>query len=545
MIGGAETEVDPAGSQVQMRRLRTAKVGSLFASDIGMFGVKPPQLSDALAGLRCHVSTSVKNYMRSFGGEQSSSDFETSLRMVHQLFRTEVKAVDDELKTIKQIVREAIQNQIRDPVTKYVEKLKFVNYGKSFYFRPWTLAEFDAINAEESCEFFSECFQHPGEFTVIVLGDLDEIPGAANDEGFLRLMEKYLGSVVVPSGANGGGGDGGEASSAIANGSGSTGGDGLKVGTRLGACNTPMDVSKIVPIPFNPPEDSLRETVRAQMVDPISMTQVTVPVGIQPHPLEHAMEESFWITFCCTLLENRLMREMRFSRGEIYSVSVSLSFAVESPSFPTGRARGDMAISFSCEPGGDTADKLAKLAVDEVRSLRKSPVAQEEVDSMLETERRGYEVAQEENAFWQDCLITACQSRKYRETKDLDAAYVLTTSSCHNLPLSTHSLPYTHSLSLSTHSLSLFAWSKIQRLTIGVAGVDRCGVALCELNRYTFKEETRKKVISSITPETMREAFTKFFKEDFAYTAITLEPEQKQPQDGQGEDEEAPAPAKQ
>ena len=83
---------------------------------------------------------------------------------------------------------------------------------------------------------------------------------------------------------------------------------------------------------------------------------------------------------------------------------------------------------------------------------------------------RSYEVAQEENSFWQDCLITACQSRKYRETKDLDAA-------------------------------------------------------------YSFKEDTRRRVIASITPETMRDAFQKFFKEDFAYTAITLEPEAKQPED--------------
>ena len=81
-----------------------------------------------------------------------------------------------------------------------------------------------------------------------------------------------------------------------------------------------------------------------------------------------------------------------------------------------------------------------------------------------------YEVAQEENSFWQDCLITACQSRKYRETKDLDAA-------------------------------------------------------------YSFKEDTRRRVIASITPETTLDAFQKFFKEDFAYTAITLEPEAKQPED--------------
>jgi hypothetical protein len=309
--------------------------------------------------------------------------------------------------------------------------LKFVNYGKSFYFRPWTLPEFDSIDAHESCKYFSQCFENPGQFTLIIIGDINEIKGAGTDKEFLAMLEKYVGSIEV----------------------------------KDPPANTPVDIKDLVPIPFSQPSKITRETVVAKMVDPMSATQVTFPVGIRKVPYEIALADSFWICFCCNLLEQRLMHQMRFARGEIYSVSVSPSFAVESPSFPCEVVRGDVAISFSCEPGG-SADSLITLALDEIQNLRTKPATQEEIDSLLEMEKRSYEVAMEENSFWQDCLITAHQSRMYRETKDLDKAYL-------------------------------------------------------------FRKKIRDQVMATINPETMMEHFRDFFKcrEESIYSAITLEPD--------------------
>lgn len=427
-IKGIEGEPSPT----EMKRLRTAKVGALFASDIGAFGIKPPLLSEALAGLRCGVGSNVRSYSRQLEGEQSSGDFVTALKLIHLLFRTEVEAIDSELTTVKQMVREAIQHQLRDPMTRFARRVKFINYGKSFYFRPWTLEEFDQVDAKEATRFWNEQFVHPGQFTLVIVGDIDEIEGAKTDEGFLRLLEKYVGSIQVK--------------------------DPEK--------NQPLDAYKdIIPIPFTQPTAIVEEVITSKMVDPISVTQVTFPLSIKTQPVECAQEELFWLHFACQLLEMKLMREMRFSRGEIYSVGVSPSFSVESSAaIPSGKARGDVAISFSCEPG--CGARLTRLVLDVIKSLRTDPVSQQEIDSLLEMDKRAYELALDENTFWIDVIEMAYQSRKYRQTKSLDTAYL-------------------------------------------------------------FRKNMKEDVVAKITPETMAKAFRDIFSagEKQVYTAVTLEPE--------------------
>lgn len=417
-------------SESELRALRTAKVASLFAADIGGFGFKPSLLADALAGLRCHLTTSVRGYLRSFNGEQSSTDFVTCLKLIHLLFRTSVQAVDEELVTIKDIVRESIRNQIRDPSAEYLRRLKDINYGKSFYFKPWTIPDFDSIDAKEACEFFTKCFHNPGEFTLVVVGDIGEISGADTDESFLNMLETYLGSIKV----------------------------------KEDSSNLPLDVDKLVPIPFSQPDEVVNEVVKASMVDAMSETQVTIPITINPFPLEAAREKSFWIGFCCSLLSNRLMHEIRFARGKIYAISAFPSFALQCPNFGSGVARGDVSITFSCEPG--EAESIKELVLNQMKDLTTNPASQEEVDSLLEMERKSYEVSLEENSFWLDALVTACQSRKYRQTGNLDDAYL-------------------------------------------------------------FNERIREKVLKEMTPETMQSHFKHFFAGEgtFTYTAITLEPE--------------------
>ena len=159
------------------------------------------------------------------------------------------------------------------------------------------------------------------------------------------------------------------------------------------------------------------------------------------------------------------MHKMRFARGKIYSVSVTTSFAVESPSFPYEKARGEVSIDFSCEPGGH-ANKLIELALDEVQLLRQNHATQAEIDSLVEMERRQYEVALEDNSFWQECMILAHQSRKYKETKNLDEAYL-------------------------------------------------------------YRKNIREEILSVISPETMCDHFKRFFpdRKDCVYSAITLEPQ--------------------
>ena len=56
-------------------------------------------LEEVLMGKRVEISTMEGSYWRGFGGEQSPSDLETALQLIHRLFTTRVQPVPAELAT--------------------------------------------------------------------------------------------------------------------------------------------------------------------------------------------------------------------------------------------------------------------------------------------------------------------------------------------------------------------------------------------------------------------------------------------------------------
>lgn len=56
-------------------------------------------LEEVLMGKRVDISTMEGSYWRGFGGEQSPSDLETALQLIHRLFTTRVQPVPAELAT--------------------------------------------------------------------------------------------------------------------------------------------------------------------------------------------------------------------------------------------------------------------------------------------------------------------------------------------------------------------------------------------------------------------------------------------------------------
>ena len=124
----------------------------------------------------------------------------------------------------------------------------------------------------------------------------------------------------------------------------------------------------------------------------------------------------------CALIEKRLLREMRMRRGSIYTLSCSPSFALEAPSYVTGKIRGDFQICFTCEPGEGST--LSDIALDQFFSLRldatrDDPKLAEDIKEVLLQETRNRQVAMQENTYWQDVISTAYQSSVYEKTEDL------------------------------------------------------------------------------------------------------------------------------
>ncbi|KAK9102226.1 hypothetical protein Sjap_019480 [Stephania japonica] len=343
----------------------SCSMGSTIAGEIGIFGHRPSVLMDMLAGKRAEVGTKVGAYMRTFSGDCSPSDLETALQLVYQLFTTNVVPGDEEVKIVMEMTEEAIRAQERDPYTAFANRVRDLNYGNSFFFRPIRISDLRKVDPRSACEYFNNCFKDPSNFTVVIVGNLD--PAMS-----LPLILKYLGGIPKPT---------------------------------LPVLHFNRDDLKGLPFTF--PAKIIREVVRSPMVEAQCSVQLAFPVELKN---EAMMEEIHFVGFLSKLLETKIMQVLRFKHGQIYSVGVSVFLGGNKPS-RTGDVRGDINVNFSCDP--DIAWKLVDLVLDEISRLQEEGPSDQDVSTILEIEQRAHENGLQENYYWLERILRSYQSRVY------------------------------------------------------------------------------------------------------------------------------------
>ncbi|KAH9303201.1 hypothetical protein KI387_014784, partial [Taxus chinensis] len=343
----------------------SCSMGTTIAGEIGIFGYKPSVLMDMLAGKRAEGGTKVGAYMRTFSGDCSPSDLETVLQLAYQLFVTCVVPGDEEVNLVMEMTKEAIRAQERDPFTAFANRVRELNYGNSYFFKPAKVKDLKKVDAKRSCLYFDSCFKDPSTFTVVIVGKID--PAVA-----LPLISQYLGGIPKP----------------------------VKPVMHFNR-------DELKALPFKFPRSIVRETVRSQMLEAQCSVQITFPVELKA---PHVMEEIHFVGFITKLLETKIMQALRFKHGQVYSVNVSSFLGGNKPS-RTGNVRGDVAINFSCDP--DSSFRLVDISLDVISHLQEGGPSDEDVLTVLEIEQRVHENGLQENGYWLDRILRGYQSRFY------------------------------------------------------------------------------------------------------------------------------------
>ncbi|KAH7572183.1 hypothetical protein JRO89_XS04G0216300 [Xanthoceras sorbifolium] len=343
----------------------SCSMGSTIAGEIGVFGYKPSVLMDMLAGKRVEVGTKLGAYMRTFSGDCSPSDLETALQLVYQLFTTKVTPGEEEVKIVMQMAEEAVHAQERDPYTAFANRVKELNYGDSYFFKPIRISDLQSVDPIKACEYFNDCFKDPSTFTVVIVGHID--PTIA-----LPLVLQYLGGIPKPP--------------------------------------EPIlhfDRDKLKGLPFKFPTTRIREVVHSPMVEAQCSVQLCFPVELKNGTM---VEEIHYVGFLSKFLETKMMQVLRFKLGQIYSAGVSVFLGGNKHS-RTGDIRGDISINFSCDP--EISSKLVDLALDEILHLQEEGPSDQDVSTILELEQRAHENGLQENYHWLDRILCSYQSRIY------------------------------------------------------------------------------------------------------------------------------------
>ncbi|CAM8969399.1 unnamed protein product [Rhodiola kirilowii] len=352
-------------SEVPEREYISCSMGSTIAGEIGIFGYKPSVLTDMLAGKRAEVGTKIGAYMRSFYGDCSPLDLETALQLVYQLFTTNVKPREDDVKIVMQMAAEAVHAQDRDPYTSFANRVREINYGDSYFFRPIKITDLRKVDPLKACEYFNNCFMDPSAFTVVIVGNID--PETARP-----LILQYLGGIPRPA-----------------------------------ASVLHFNRDDLTGLPFSFPDKIIREVVHSPMVEAQCFVQLCFPVNLKNGTM---IEEIHFIGLLSKLLETKIIQVLRFKHGQIYSAGVSVFLGGNKPS-RTSDVRGDISINFSCDP--DISSALAELALDEILRLQTEGPSLEDVSSVLEIEQRAHENGLQENYYWVERILRSYQSRIY------------------------------------------------------------------------------------------------------------------------------------
>ncbi|CAK9136275.1 unnamed protein product [Ilex paraguariensis] len=343
----------------------SCSMGSTIAGEIGVFGYRPSVLMDMLAGKRAEIGTSLGAYMRTFSGDCSPSDLETALQLVYQLFTTKVEPGDEDVKIVMQMAEEAVRAQERDPYTAFANRVRELNYGNSYFFRPIKINDLRKVDPFKACEYFNSCFKDPSTFTVVIVGNLD--PAIA-----CPLIQQYLGGIP-----------------------------------RLPEPILHFNRDDLKGLPFTFPATIIRDVVRSPMVEAQCSVQLCFPVELKN---EIMMEDVHFVGFLSKLLETKMMYVLRFKHGQIYSAGVSVFLGGNKPS-RVGNVRGDISVNFSCDP--DISSSLVDLALDEILRLQEEGPSDEDVSTILEIEQRAHETGIQENYYWLDRILRCYQSRIY------------------------------------------------------------------------------------------------------------------------------------
>ncbi|GMQ06238.1 hypothetical protein CsSME_00050896 [Camellia sinensis var. sinensis] len=325
----------------------SCSMGSTIAGEIGVFGYRPSVLMDMLAG------------------DCSPSDLETALQLVYQLFTTDVEPREEDIKIVMQMAEEAVRAQERDPYTAFANRVRELNYGNSYFFRPIRIGDLKKVDPFKACEYFNNCFKDPSTFTVVIVGNID--PAIA-----CPLILQYLGGIPRP-------------------------------------LEPVFHFSRddLKGLPFTFPSTIIREVVRSPMVEAQCSVQLCFPVELKN---ENMMEDIQFVGFLSKLLETKILQVLRFKHGQIYSAGVSVFLGGNKPS-RVDNVRGDISVNFSCDP--DISTTLVDLALEEILRLQEEGPTDEDVLTILEIEQRAHENGLQENYYWLDRILRSYQSRIY------------------------------------------------------------------------------------------------------------------------------------
>ena len=317
----------------------------MFVQESGLGNFSAGALSEVLTGIDVQLSIFMENYFEGFSGSTSSRDFESLLSLT-RLYFTEPRFDEEIFGNLMIRLNEGVKNRLANPFTVYTDRYREIRSSGAYRFRPLSPEILETLVFEEMKEVFSRRFSSAGDFTYILVGNIDP------DE-VEPMLAAYLGS--LPGGTKEEWKDRG----------------------------------------IRPPATIVDEEVKSGLDSKGHVIMTFTGEG------KFSEEEENIFYVLGDVLEVQLREVLREDMGGTYSVNVS----TELQEFPFSGWVGE--IHFGCDP--DRAEELSARVFEEIKKLQRGTLDPAALQREKEQYRRYYEVNIEENQFWLEAIIEVLQ----------------------------------------------------------------------------------------------------------------------------------------
>lgn len=309
---------------------------SLFLRESGLGEFSAGDLEKALAGRDVSLSPFIGDYFEGFSGSASPAELELLLRLT-RLYFTDPRFDQDIFENLKSRLDTVVKNRLFDPDTVYQDRLQEILTSGAYRKKPLDSAILDTLVLAEAQEVYSQRFAGAGDFTFLLVGNVDPALLEA-------MVTATLGS--LPGG----------------------------------------NEEEWVDRGIRPPEAIVEERVEKGL-DPKG--RVTL---VFPGEGELSKEEKTVFNTVGDILQVRLRELLREELGGTYSVRVSTDLHSRPVDGWTGT------VSFGCDP--ERTEELSARVFEEIERLREGELDPSYLEAEKEQYRRDYEVNLEENGFW-------------------------------------------------------------------------------------------------------------------------------------------------
>ncbi len=301
-------------------------------------------LQKALAGKAVRVSPFIANLGEGLAGSASPQDVETLFQLIY-LYFTAPRRDSAAYESLKSRIQASLANRSADPFSAFQDTVSVTLSQHHFRTRPPTPELYEEMDLEKSLAFYRERFADASDFTFVFVGNFDP-------DSLRPLILTYVGGLPT-SGRNEGWRDEG----------------------------------------IRPPTGVVRKIVY-RGIEPRSQTQI-----VFTGPFEWTRENRHLLRSLANVLRIRLREVLREDLGGTYGVGVSGTGSLEPvPSYT-------FTVSFGTAP--ERLGELIDAFFSEIEKLKREGPTQQDIDKVIEMQRRQHETDLRENGYWLSQLISA------------------------------------------------------------------------------------------------------------------------------------------